>query len=100
MKKTVKTLDGKEIEIELKDHLTFSQRNAIMDKAVVSKIQGNRESAEIHYGKLLQATTEAVVTPPEGHTIDDIRSEELDAIFQKYAPDFGLNKKKVMALSE
>jgi len=100
MKYKVETLDGKKIEVELKEHLTFSQRNAIMDKAVVAKLQNNREVAEINYGKLLQATIETVVTPPEGYTIDDIKSADLDAIFQRYAGDFGINKKKVMALSK
>ncbi|RLF45651.1 MAG: hypothetical protein DRN17_02125 [Thermoplasmata archaeon] len=100
MKYKVETLDGKKIEVELKEHLTFSQRNDIMDKAVVAKVQGNKEIPEIHYGKLLQATIEAVVTPPEGYTIDDIKSADLDAIFQRYTEDFGLDKKKVMALSK
>jgi len=102
MKYKVKTHKGKEIEIEIQEHLSYEQRCNIMDAAIISEYKpGKGEVASIKYGKLLLETVKAVIKKlPEGVTIDDISNASLDELFAKYAGDFGLDKKKVMVLSE
>ncbi|MEA3432408.1 MAG: hypothetical protein U9R01_07050 [candidate division WOR-3 bacterium] len=101
VKDKIKTANGKEIEIERMKHLPYPQRNAIMDKAVEGKMVATGERAIIHYGALLQATIETVITKlPEGITINDIDNTDLDRIFQNYAAEFGFGKKKVMEQSK
>lgn len=94
MEYKVKTRDGKEITIKLRDYLTYFERNELIDKAGAMK-GGN---VELKVGTLITETLRKVIMEvPDG--IDwsrDIAPESLDAIFQIYAPDFGLmDKKKV-----
>lgn len=92
MERKVKTRDGKEITIEIKDYLTYFERNELMDKA--GGIKGG--VVEVKIGALMNETLKKVILKvPEG--IDwqrDIEPSELDEIFQLYAPDFGLIDKK------
>ena len=91
--RTVHTLDGREVTIQLRRVIPYRMRNDIMDRTFKTRYTGTGLDAEVKAGSFFTAVIEAVWLSRD-IDYNTIQPEDLDDIFENYQLSFGLGKKK------
>lgn len=95
MKETVTLLDGKKVDILVKDKINIIERNKILSDCTKTHMEGNRIITETDLFKLQTLTLQHIIS---GAKLEDIDPDDCDRIFEKQKGIFGLtseaNKKK------